>query len=97
MSKPRESKIEAHLVEQVEAAGGITRKCHWLCRRGAPDRFVAIAGGWQGFIELKASGCKPDAHQAREIEKLRRQGVNVLVIDSIEAVDAFFAKLRRQK
>lgn len=93
MNKPRESRIESYFVEQVTAARGLTRKCRWLCRRGAPDRYAAL-GRWQGFVELKAPGCKPDAHQAREIERLRNARVNVIVIDSFEAVDAFVKEHR---
>lgn len=38
----RESKIEQHFVKAVTAAGGMTRKAKWLCRRGCPDRFWAF-------------------------------------------------------
>ena len=42
-----------------------------------------------GFAEIKAPGCKPDAHQQREIARLRASGVTVWVIDSLEKVNEF--------
>jgi hypothetical protein len=96
----RESKIEAHLVDEVAARGGEVRKVKWIGRRGAPDRVVMFPGGGiRGlsqerqeaatvWVELKAPGKKPDPHQAREHERMRRMGQTVLVIDSIEGVDA---------
>lgn len=41
----RESKIEAYLVEKVEAAGALQRKLQYVGRRGASDRMVV----WPGF------------------------------------------------
>ena len=45
MPKGPEAKIEAYLVEQVEARGALTRKLKWIGRRGAADRLVV----WPGF------------------------------------------------
>lgn len=90
--KPRERDVEGYFVEQVEKAGGITRKLRWLCRRGAPDR-------WAGFpkrsalVELKRPGRPLDPHQAREIGKLRAKGIDVFVIDSFDAVDRFVEEM----
>ena len=48
----RESEVEAYLVKRVKELGGDTRKMKWIGRRGAPDRFVMLYGGF--FVELKA-------------------------------------------
>lgn len=91
----RESKVEAHLCEQVKATGGIVRKAQWIGHRGCPDRWV----GWPttkrtGWVETK----KPltphaEAHQAREHERLRSCGERVDVLATIEAVDAYIKEM----
>lgn len=43
------------------------------------------------WVELKAPGEKPEPHQKREHERLRKVGQRVVVIDSIEGVDALLA------
>lgn len=89
----RESQIEAHLVKRVKALGGEVRKVQWIGRRGAPDRLVMLPGEeWfigpeTVWVELKAPGVKPEAHQLREHERMRALGQCVIVIDSIEGVD----------
>ncbi len=84
----RESQIEKHLVDAVKALGGEVRKVAWVGRRGAPDRCVMLHGTTT-FIELKAPGKKAAIHQAREHKRMRGMGQTVLVLDTIEAVDAF--------
>lgn len=89
MAASKEGKVERYFKEQVEAAGGITRKAKWLCRRGCPDQFWAVPGGPSGFVEIKAPNCVLDAHQAREIARLRSCGVRVDVLSTSEEVDHF--------
>lgn len=86
----RESTIEKHLVKKTKQAGGEVRKVRWIGRRGAPDRFVMLPNR-SIWVELKAPGKKAEKHQEREHARMRRMGQNVLVIDSIEAVDGLFA------
>lgn len=88
----RERDIEKHLVQRVKALGGEVRKVQWVGRRGAPDRLVmlraSVAPWWPTiWVELKAPGVKPKAHQLREHERMRRMGQRVVVIDSIEGVE----------
>lgn len=83
----RESEVEAYLVKRVKELGGDTRKMKWIGRRGAPDRFVMLYGGF--FVELKAPGEKLRPEQEKEIALLRRAGVRVWVADSPQAVDDY--------
>lgn len=95
----RERDIEKHLVTRVKALGGEVRKVKWIGRDGAPDRVVMLPervgypetyywGSPRTFwIELKAPGEKPEPHQVREHERMRRMGQHVEVIDSIEGVE----------
>lgn len=98
----RESDIEKYLVAKAKEHGGEVRKVKWIGRRGAPDRLLMLPykrlpSGWVGgawttiWVELKAPGKKPDAHQAREHARMWRMDQIVVVIDSIEGVDALFA------
>lgn len=97
----RESEIEKYLVTKVKALGGEVRKVKWIGRRGAPDRLVMfpvtnqkfIGGMWGTtlWVELKATGKIPEPHQLREHVRMRRVGQRVVVIDSIEGVDALLA------
>lgn len=93
MAKHKEGKVEDYLVEQAEKRGGLVRKAKWLCRRGCPDRFVALK--LNGLVEVKAPGEPLQPHQDREIKKLRAAGVRVEVVDSFEAVDALVERWSR--
>lgn len=91
----RESKIETHLREQIEAIGGLCYKFVSPGRRNVPDRIVLLPAIYELcdprtiFVELKAPGKKPTLGQSREHERLRRFGFQVEVLDSIEAVNNF--------
>lgn len=95
----RERNIEQHLVQRVKALGGEVRKVKWIGRRGAPDRIVMLPdpgpdngtfnNAW--WVELKAPGVKPEGYQLREHARMRRMGQRVVVIDSLEQVEALLA------
>lgn len=96
----RESGIENYLVAQVKKMGGEVRKVQWIGRRGAPDRVVMRGDrdgpGWTIpaetiWVELKAPGEKAKPHQKREHERMQAMGQRVVVIDSMEGVDALLA------
>ena len=92
MSKQiKERDVEKYLKAKVKEAGGEIRKVQWVGRRGAPDRVVFLHGCH--FVELKAPGKKPEAHQDREHERMRKHGVHPWVIDSFEQVDLFMEVL----
>lgn len=42
------------------------------------------------WVELKAPGKTPEAHQMREHQRLRDMGQVVLVIDTLEQIDVYF-------
>lgn len=91
--KMRESTIEKYLVKRVKELGGEVRKVSWIGRRGAPDRLVMLPQGpwaiWQTvWVELKAPGKTAEPHQLREHKRMQAMGQRVVVIDSLEGVDA---------
>lgn len=100
----RERDIERHLVKRVKELGGEVRKVQWVGRCGAPDRLVMLPKqspeeaqfpfgrkARTTWVELKAPGVKPEAHQLREHERMRAMGQRVVVIDSIEGVEELLA------
>lgn len=82
----RESKIERHLETEVSRLGGTTRKLAYQGRKGAPDRLVLLPGR-MFMVELKAPGKTARIEQEREHALLRRSGISVKTLDTIEAVD----------
>lgn len=85
-----ESKVEQHFVDCAKARCGVVRKLAYIGRRGAPDRLLVLPYGRVFFVELKRPGGNAEAHQLREHERLRGIGADVRVLDTLEAVDAFF-------
>lgn len=86
-----EKTIEAYLGKELSEIGGLCYKLQNYT--GIPDRLVIYLGQvW--FVELKASGKKPRLIQRLTINKLKSNGCNVIVIDSIEGVDNFIGMLR---
>ena len=79
--------IEAHLVKRVAQLGGHAYKFVSPGRVGVPDRMVLLPNRLT-FVELKATGQKPKPHQLREHERMRALGQTVVVIDSIEQIEA---------
>jgi len=84
----RESKIEDYLVRRTKALGWEIRKVEFIAHRGAPDRIIMAPGGVLVWVELKATGEKPEAHQLREHARMRKMSQRVEVIDSLEGVDS---------
>lgn len=90
---PQERFIERKVTDYaVKKLGWLSRKLQWIGRHGAPDR-VFIRLGKLIFIEFKQFKKKPTEHQALEHERLRGAGMDVYVIDSIEAGIELFDRL----
>ena len=83
----RERDIERYLVRRVKELGGEVRKVQWIARAGAPDRLVMV-GSHHFWVELKAPGKTAEPHQLREHARMRKYGMKVVVVDSIEWIDA---------
>lgn len=79
-----EKTIETFLRDKVKAVGGEAYKFVSPGHIGVPDRLVVFPGGRIAFVELKAPGKKPRPNQIAQIERLRRLGADVEVIDSKE-------------
>lgn len=87
-----EGKIQKYAKERFEAIGGLVRKLSYEGRSGAPDLLVILPGGIVWFVEVKKDeNTKPDPHQLREHERIRKRGANVFVVGSIKQIDTLIA------
>jgi hypothetical protein len=86
-----EAAVEAHLIYQVLKRGGLSRKLEYVNRRGAPDRLVALNG--LHLVELKRKGGCLSPHQQFEHLELRKRGVPVACLWSIEEVDEWLEQV----
>ncbi len=96
----RESSIRRALKARVEAYGGEIRAVSWLGRNHAPDVFVlfpakSLGAHWSpAFIETKRPGKAATEAQAREHERMRAAGCEVLVITTLEELDKWLPPLK---
>ncbi len=83
---PLEKVIEQKVCDFAKTKGCLAYKFTSPARRSVPDRLF-IMPNHRGvfFIEFKRKGHKPTPSQEVEIQKIRKQGTMVLVIDNIEA------------
>lgn len=98
LSPPRkactEAEVEAALVSQVRAAGGVCWKFTSPGTQGVPDRVVILPGGRIGFVELKRTGALPRPIQVRRIAQLAALGVLVFVCDHTDQVRGVLDAIR---
>lgn len=82
-----EKEIEKLLVRAVKKAGGYAFKFVSPGTNGVPDRLVVLPGNHIGFVELKATGKIPRPEQNYQINRLKKFGCCVLVVDSPEDIE----------
>ena len=87
--KPKESEktLEARLVREIEARGGMALKYTSQYRRGIPDRICLLPGGQVIFVELKSTGKKPTKLQQHAMEQLEKLDFITRVVDSTENLE----------
>lgn len=90
MTDVLERDVEQYLVRRIKRLGGTAEKFTSPGRRSVPDRLVTLPGGRIVFVELKRPGAKPTTNQAKDHERRRAMGCEVMVLDSKEAVDHAF-------
>lgn len=88
-----ENKVESYLHIGVIEAGGETRKVEWVGRKHAPDRRV-MHPKRRCWVELKRPGAKARPGQLREHDRMRAMGEDVVVLSTLEEVDAFLETLK---
>ena len=83
-----EKTLEARLVREIEARGGMALKYTSQFHRGIPDRICLLPGGLNIFVELKSTGKKPTKLQLHAMERLDAMGHPNTVIDSTDKLEA---------
>lgn len=83
-----ESSLQAKCFKEAKARGVLAFKLVAVGRRGFPDVGLYFPGGKHVLVELKTPTGRLSPQQKRSINKLRKQGVVVHVIDTIEAFTA---------
>lgn len=83
-----EDRVENHLIKRVRAAGGMTIK-NVPTVAGVPDRLVILPGNRIRFVELKSPTGSSRRAQLAWARKAAKRGVEVALLNSIEAVDAW--------
>ncbi len=92
-----EKELELKFKERVKSAGGIAYKFTSPGNDGVPDRLVILPGGQVGFVELKQKGKKPTKLQTRQIERLRRLGCFVCILDNLADIESIITDILQYK
>lgn len=79
----KESKIEKAVSDYAKSLGFLHYK-FLSTQNGVPDRIFISPNGFVFFIEFKAPGEEPRLLQQVVINKIRRKGAEVYVIDDID-------------
>jgi len=85
----REREIERKVCDYAKGCGWLAFKWQSQNNSGVPDRLF-FRGGRTVAVEFKAPGAKPTPLQASVHRRLLDHGVEVHVIDSVEAGKAVF-------
>jgi len=84
-----EGKVVKDIKLAMKELGYAVRKCVWVGHSGAPDLFIMSTPQAAGefcnhlWVEVKAPGKKPTAHQLREHDAMRKAGCRVIVADNV--------------
>jgi hypothetical protein len=79
----KESKIEKAVCDYAKSLGFLHYK-FLSTQNGVPDRLFISPNGFIFFIEFKAPGEEPRLLQQVVINKMRRKGAEVYIIDDID-------------
>lgn len=92
----RETEIEKILVAGVKKLGG--RAYKWVSpgNNGVPDRIVVLPGHPAVFVELKTETGLPTALQRVQIDRLRKMGQEVRLLNGEKMVRMFLEECERK-
>lgn len=88
-----EGRVEGHLKNLVEAAGGMCLKFSASIRNGVPDRLVILPGVGTVFVETKAPGGELRTLQEVRHAQMRAAGATVHVASTRAEVEDLVAQL----
>lgn len=91
----RERDIETYLVKKIQMIGGQCLKFVSPGHVGVPDRIILLPGGIIAFVELKAPGKEPEAHQKHWLQSLEKMSFLTYVIDTKMKADMVINELKK--
>ena len=92
-----EKTLEARLVREIEARGGMALKYTSQYHRGIPDRIILMPYGRIYFVELKSTGKKPTKLQRHAIEKINELGYPAWIIDNTPELERLLLCIDREQ
>lgn len=90
---PLEKIIEEKVCTLAKSRKVLCYKFTSPSRRSVPDRLFIGPKGTVWFVEFKRLGLQPTESQAIEIDKIKRQGIPVFVVDSVTAGQVMLEKM----
>ena len=88
-SNESEKTLEARLVREIEARGGMALKYTSQYHRGIPDRIILMPYGRIYFVELKSTGKRPTKLQMHAMRQLQERGFIAWVVDDTQKLEQF--------
>ncbi len=88
-----EAKVESHLVKEVKALGGFSRKFAYVGRRGGADRIIFLYGQIM-LVEVKTTHGTESKLQMRERRRIRATGARAHVVYGKQGVDTLLTDLK---
>lgn len=95
LARQSERHIEKYLCQEVEKAGGTTRKFTSPGHKGVPDRICFFPGGRVHFVEVKEPDGKLSPIQIVEQDLLRKMGAVVLTLRNEREVDVYIKSVQK--
>ena len=85
-----EIEVESRVCVFAQKLGWLHRKIQYVGKKNCPDRVFIHPKHGILFIEFKRPGAVPRKTQLLEMDRLKKAGARVLVIDSIPMGEALF-------
>lgn len=83
-TNPLEKDIERRVCDYAKSLGMLVYKFTSPSRAHVPDRLFITKTGNVFFVEFKRRGCLPTKAQNVEIEKIRKTGVDIYIVDNVD-------------
>lgn len=92
-----EKDIERFLVNSIKKLGGVAYKFVSPGNAGVPDRLIVMPGGKIYFVEIKTEKGVPTVLQCRQMDRLFSLGCDVTLLQGLEQVKNFLARISEVK